>query len=202
MKKRVKQEAKGHKERVLKREPVQIITRGTIAPPPDTGEEYRYLMSIWLNENIVGFSILEIGSLTLKIGAFLDDDRFSIFKTFYHQFLPVELIYNNENLIATVRDIITGAPISPELSEVSEKRFWSSNFALEELKTMYQLSHIPEQIRDVISSDEFLNETILQSLGGMIKYLDRLLILLKVFTLLKIERYELSEFYQTRMIMD
>lgn len=203
MEKRVKDEPSGRKEKIIRREPIQILTKGTFVDYNSKKCESRYLLSVVSRKNFVGVTFLEIGSFKITLGAFLDDENHTLLKTLLSQILPNEVIYNRRLIEKSILNILKDVPNQPLINELTNIGFWGESHSTKEISSwLGESSSWPFAIQKTYSMDSETKEIILESFGGLLGYMKSLLIIDIVMQRASFSLYDPHAFFQENMMLD
>ena len=204
---RSKEEKIKHKDRIIKREPVQILSRGTYIDYRDNNYESKTLLSLrhrpYQDKLLFGVAFLDVGSNTISMGYFYDDENNTMFKTFINQIRPAEVVYEpldtNPELIKMLRSL----PSFPSFSPLSKAKDWNPFNAYNCLEDYYgEKEKWPETIQAVMEMDDTIKDLILSSMSGIVQYLKQMLIADNVFQTARYQMYDIETYQNSRMVLD
>ena len=136
MEERLKLQKTGKKEKIVRREVIQVMSKGTFVDP-NANFEARILLSVRCRDYYISVVFLEIGSTILTMGAFQDDENYTTFKTFISQVRPLEVIYETLETDVKLLKVIKNCPTHPVLSPINDPKAWNHIQAYGELENYY-----------------------------------------------------------------
>eukprot|EP00743_Colponemidia_sp_Colp-15_P007292 GILK01007875.1.p1 GENE.GILK01007875.1~~GILK01007875.1.p1 ORF type:complete len:1396 (+),score=316.89 GILK01007875.1:569-4189(+) len=168
----------GSKDKAVKREVCQVLTKGTLVDPSMIGgAESRYLLSLrqnsdTINERRFGVCFVDTSTCTFYISELPDDQQMSALRTLLSQIRPAEVIFEKGELDSSVLKMVKACPLPPLLSPRQKTTFWDANTTKEELLNNYlEGKKWPEAFETVGES-----ELCMSALGGCIAYLKDVLL--------------------------
>ena len=123
MAKRIK--SSGKKEKLINRELVNVMTKGTFMPK-DADAEGRYLLTIRLGE-LYEYAVVFLESTTniITISYQKNDTNYTTLKTLICMFKPLEVVYDEHNMQKDVIQIFKSQYIMPVFSRLGgDKQNW------------------------------------------------------------------------------
>jgi len=205
MEERLKAEKKAgiKSNKLIKREMVQVMSKGTYIDQNDPNHEPRYLLSIRSRGELIGVAFLEIGSNKISLGAFKDDQNYTTFKTLVSQIRPSEVLFETLETDPNLIKIMRNSPNAPVISPVNNPKHWNSIVVNGELEKYYKSrENWPEELKKIFSLEEFSQDIIMACFAGLISYLTAMLIAENVMATARYEIYDPATFAHDRMILD
>jgi len=191
------------KDKIIKRAPVQIMSKGTYVDPNDSNMEPKILLSIRCKKCFIAITYLDIGSNVFTMGAFLDDTNFTIFKTFISQIRPVEVVFETMETPYEIINIVRNSPAKPLLSPMNDSKDWNTMYANVILENQFkQRNNWPDGLGEITKLGPVMFDQIMLTLSGILLYLSRMLILENVIQTARFELYDYRKHRQSRMILD
>ena len=199
----VKQPAISRGEKSIKREMVQVMSKGTYIDPNDLNHEPRILLSIRQRRSLISVAFLDIGFHKISIGCFQDDENYTNFKTFISQLRPTEVVYEALEVDARLLRTLRNCSSQPVFSPLNDPRAWNSIQAYSKLEEHNGVpAEWPENLRELTETDELKRDQMFICFSGMISYLTKMLIVDDVLSTARYEVYDPKTFSQSRMVLD
>jgi len=156
MEERLKKNPLGSKEeKTIKREMVQVMSKGTFIDPNDTNYEPRILLSLRNSKSLISVAFLDIGFNKIHLGQFQDDENHTVFKTFISQLRPAEVIYETIEVDPELMRLLKNCASQPVFSPINDPRAWNQIQAYGELEKFYgSEENWPEGLKDVFTSQD------------------------------------------------
>ncbi|MCS7180316.1 MAG: hypothetical protein NZ891_03070, partial [bacterium] len=107
---------------IVKREVIRVLTSGTYID--ETNPEARYLFSLYLDENIFGFSFIESGGSTIYSNEF--EDKTKIIETIFK--LPVYEVIYPESKREEIKELFTNPLLKLKNITLTEIDDWHFNY--------------------------------------------------------------------------
>ena len=211
MEERVKN-TKGNKKdaRLIRRDAVQILSKGTFAGKTYASAESRYLMAICHTKdtstkcNTIGVVFVDITTNKINLGFISDDEHLTQFKTLIYQIRPVEIVYSSRDFDPHIKSVLSNSSISPIFSALNNPKNWNIFEGLGELCKHFGIDekNWPEAVQELQKSDQKRYELVMMAFSGITTYLRKLLISDRVIKPGKFVVYDPVSFSQTNMVLD
>jgi DNA mismatch repair protein MSH6 len=191
-------------EKTIKRELVEVMTKGTYSSINDP--EPKYLLSLRVGfDNQIGICILESTTNYITIGNIKDDEHLTKFKTLICQIRPNEIVFDPENIPSVILKILTNGYFPPVQSPLPNKQNkWHSGVAynhLEKLYGEYNKGKWPENLKWFFEERE-ARDVVFSALGGLFSYLEQVLILDKSINSARYSKYDPKIGLNKALILD
>jgi DNA mismatch repair protein MSH6 len=113
-------------QKVVKREIVNLVTKGTYKDPNNTGYEPRYVLAFKVEQYQpmdgqkkiinIGVTFFDVATLKIYIGQFEDDEHLSNLRTLTCQIRPIEVIHERETANSDLIKMLKNSPLVPVFS--------------------------------------------------------------------------------------
>lgn len=207
MEKRVAQKG-GDKS--IKREPVQMISKGTYTNHFDTVYDSKYLLCVRngrLGENPkrIAACFVDITTNVVTVGFLTDDPNFTNFKMMVAHLRPVEVVFEDLETERDIKQILASSLISPTFSRFNDPKYWNHITGRCELGTYYgtEEEKWPIAIRKLLQGLNTSDRELVYSvIAGFTGYLRSMLIVDQLMSTARFEQYDPSSFQKRYMVLD
>ena len=115
---------KSKKEKCVKREICNVVTKGTYKDPNNHGYEPRFVLAIKRHGQEIGICFFDVTTLKFYVGQFTDDEPMSNFRTLICQIRPVEVIHEREMANSDIIKMLKNTPVVPVFTPMQPKDCW------------------------------------------------------------------------------
>jgi len=176
MQARLKQQGRGKKVKLVKREVCEVLTKGTYI---DKGTDYhtRWLMAVVQEEDgfAYGFTLMDASRNLFYVGGIKDDSHRTKFRTLLSQIQPSEIVLPRAKISHDVLNMLKNSVNRPILTQRPPKDCWSAGITLTKLDQYFSEDKEtwPEWLKELEQTgDDALSGLALSSLGTCISYLE------------------------------
>jgi DNA mismatch repair protein MSH6 len=192
-------------EKVLKREMVKVLTKGTYVNPnedtPKLSANY-----IWIFKSYMDGYSLCIGELSLNLvwlGVIPKDINHSKLKMLIYQLKPSEVVFDPELTNREVQRILTNITPAPALTKTwhsEKKNFWNSYI----MSDKFGGSKFMESLQTILTSFDNQEEAAVakSTFTGLVNYLNDLRILENHIDIICLRKYDEKAIFMERMVLD
>lgn len=192
-------------EKIIKRDLIKVLTKGTYTSPNEAGIKLN-ANYLWVFRNYGEGYALVITELSLNMSwiAYLPkDENYSTLKMLIYQLKPSEVVVDPSNLTREISKIfanISSGPTITKIANAATTHFWNAMVMSE----IYAKEPFIQVLENAVAGfeDEESRGVAKSVFAGLVNYLGRLKILENHINILNIEKYNQGTQFQQRMVMD